>query len=337
MALEMRRERVERRLHLGFIGELRCAAPSRAQPMRALRVVGEQPMHIAAARSGRRPRPRRRAAVGEAQQGCAQPGRRCGRHASRSREGARRRRPARPATRRSILSPAARSRRRAGRARRPRPAALRCPSGSLMRGPASDSRRRGRAPGRRGADGPRYRCPSRRAQGARSAIVAFEPGRMTSSASPGSGSPGRTMTQLDVAAPAAADRDRRNWRCGQHAARRSTIGRPVARRAAPASADRILGRQARPRRKERDEAERGPAGALARCSRMPSANSVGSPRNLLTRKPAIMRGVRRASSTALVPTIWAMTPPRSMSPISTTGTSARAGKAHIGDVVRRAD
>ena len=54
---------------------------------------------------------------------------------------------------------------------------------------------------------------------------------------------------------------------------------------------------------------------------MPSANSVVSPRNLLIRNPLI--SARSASSrTASVPTRLAMTPPRSMSPTITTGTSA---------------
>jgi hypothetical protein len=54
---------------------------------------------------------------------------------------------------------------------------------------------------------------------------------------------------------------------------------------------------------------------------IPSANSIGSPRNLLTRNPRIC-AASSASITVFVPTKLAMTPPRSMSPISTTGTSA---------------
>ncbi len=54
---------------------------------------------------------------------------------------------------------------------------------------------------------------------------------------------------------------------------------------------------------------------------MPPSNSPTSPRNLLTIYPA--RSARSlADSSAWVPTSWAMTPPRSMSPTSTTGTSA---------------
>src|SRR3990170_3237158 len=58
---------------------------------------------------------------------------------------------------------------------------------------------------------------------------------------------------------------------------------------------------------------------------MPSANSAGSPRNLLTRKPQ-MRRASSGSITALVPTRLAITPPLSMSPISTTGTWAARAK-----------
>ena len=55
---------------------------------------------------------------------------------------------------------------------------------------------------------------------------------------------------------------------------------------------------------------------------MPASNNFGSPRNLLTTKPRISSASAR-SSTAWVPTTLAMTPPRSISPISTTGTPAR--------------
>ena len=58
---------------------------------------------------------------------------------------------------------------------------------------------------------------------------------------------------------------------------------------------------------------------------MPAANSAGSPRNLLTMKPQIS-AASSGAITALVPTRLAMTPPRSISPISTTGTSAARAK-----------
>ena len=58
---------------------------------------------------------------------------------------------------------------------------------------------------------------------------------------------------------------------------------------------------------------------------MPSANSEMSPRMRLTMKPATSFA-SSGSSTALVPTRLAITPPRSMSPITTTGTSAARAK-----------
>ena len=88
---------------------------------------------------------------------------------------------------------------------------------------------------------------------------------------------------------------------------------------------RVLGRQTAARRRKngtRPSASHPVARAIVA---MPSANSAGSPRNLLTRKPRIS-AASSASITALVPTRLAITPPRSMSPISTTGTSAARAK-----------
>ena len=58
---------------------------------------------------------------------------------------------------------------------------------------------------------------------------------------------------------------------------------------------------------------------------IPSANKVGSPRNLLMPKPR-MRAQSSLGNTAWVPTSCAITPPRSMSPIRTTGTFAADAK-----------
>jgi hypothetical protein len=58
---------------------------------------------------------------------------------------------------------------------------------------------------------------------------------------------------------------------------------------------------------------------------MPDANNDGSPRILLTMKPAI-NFASSGSTTAAVPHRLAITPPRSISPISTTGTSAARAK-----------
>ena len=69
------------------------------------------------------------------------------------------------------------------------------------------------------------------------------------------------------------------------------------------------------------------------CS--PGASSAGSPRNLLTTKPAISAW-SAGSSTATVPNRWASSPPRSMSPTSTTGRSAaRASPMLAKSVARR--
>ena len=58
---------------------------------------------------------------------------------------------------------------------------------------------------------------------------------------------------------------------------------------------------------------------------MPSANSEGSPRMRLTMKPR-MRARSSGGRTVWVPTRLAMTPPRSMSPTSTTGVPVAAAK-----------
>ena len=58
---------------------------------------------------------------------------------------------------------------------------------------------------------------------------------------------------------------------------------------------------------------------------MPSSKSDTSPRNLLIAKPVI-RLRSWLDSTACVPTICAITPPRSMSPIKITGTLAVSAK-----------
>ena len=58
---------------------------------------------------------------------------------------------------------------------------------------------------------------------------------------------------------------------------------------------------------------------------MPSSKSDTSPRNLLIAKPVILLR-SSAGKTACVPTICAITPPRSISPIRTTGTLAASAK-----------
>ncbi len=58
---------------------------------------------------------------------------------------------------------------------------------------------------------------------------------------------------------------------------------------------------------------------------IPSANRVGSPRIRLTTKPLI-RAASSAGSTTCVPTRLAITPPRSISPTSTTGACTACAK-----------
>ena len=136
----------------------------------------------------------------------------------------------------------------------------------------------------------------------------------------------RDADQLDVRLGAAADRDRRNWRCAAGAARRSYESPAVlARRRVPSSA-KASSAGSRARVGEDTAPGRAPASRCARAMRaMPSSNRRGSPRNLLTMKPAIS-AASSGSSTAFVPTRLAITPPRSMSPTSTTGTSAARAK-----------
>src|SRR5579875_2040440 len=63
----------------------------------------------------------------------------------------------------------------------------------------------------------------------------------------------------------------------------------------------------------------------AAMKRMPSANKAASPRSRLTIKP-LMQAASSSASTAWVPIRLAITPPRSISPISTTGTPAARAK-----------
>ena len=65
--------------------------------------------------------------------------------------------------------------------------------------------------------------------------------------------------------------------------------------------------------------------SVARCAPCRRRTAPASPRNLLTMKPQIS-AASSGAITALVPTRLAMTPPRSISPISTTGTSAARAK-----------
>ena len=146
---------------------------------------------------------------------------------------------------------------------------------------------------------------------------------MTRSASPGSAWPGRTRTRstdgLGVERIEIVEiGDMRQDRDGDLDPRLRLGGA----RCSSASASSAGSSRASGKNGTRPSGSQPVARAIAA---MPSANSGGSPRNLLTRKPWIS-AASSASITALVPTRLAITPPRSMSPISTTGTSAARAK-----------
>ena len=147
---------------------------------------------------------------------------------------------------------------------------------------------------------------------------------MTRSASAGRTSPGRRRrrstdglgrerVEVVEVGDAGQDRDGDAEAGARRAARRRGRGR---------------GRPRRGGGGRRRSAGRGRAGVQpvrAAISAMPSAKSAGSPRKRLTMK-AFMSSASAGSRTARVPTRLAMTPPRSMSPISTTGTCAARAK-----------
>ena len=165
--------------------------------------------------------------------------------------------------------------------------------------------------------------PARLAESAaRSAIVALEPGRMTSLASAGRGSPGETSTRRT---PRLGAQRIEIVEIGDIGQQRNGDGEPVvlARRRAGAKPEGVLGGQARGRRENRARGRASRQPVRSAMKRMPASKRHGSPRNLLTMKPRIS-AASSASSTALQPTSCAMTPPRSISPTSTTGASTRA-------------
>ena len=168
---------------------------------------------------------------------------------------------------------------------------------------------------------------------ARSAIVAFEPGRMTRSASPGSAAPGRTRTSSTVGLGVERIEiveigDVRQDRHGDAHARVR-----LRWRAALLERERIFGRQ-QPRVGERTARGRAPP-SRSRCAiaAMPSANSAGSPRNLLTMKPRIS-----AASSGVEHRLGADEARDHAAAVDVADQHdrhiGRARKAHIGDVVR---
>ena len=165
---------------------------------------------------------------------------------------------------------------------------------------------------------------------ARSAMVAFDPGRMTRSASPGSGRPGGTMSS------ATSGSARSGSRSSKLAMRPSSgtailIGLASSADAVGRRATGILGRQPR---------AGGKKGTTPRLGRLRAARVMM--RETAVEQPhiaaelvddiALERRRSLSSSSITVPTMLAMTPPRSISPISTTGRSRRLGEAHIGDI-----
>ena len=148
---------------------------------------------------------------------------------------------------------------------------------------------------------------------------------------PGSGSPGRRKIEFH----AGLERERvevvevGDARIGEHGDERLAAGRRLS--SATVEGERVLGGQAAGVLEERHEAEAGPAGGL-----LDGAHAVVEQRGIaaeLVDDEARDHGPRpRVRCTALVPTRLAMTPPRSMSPMRTTGTFGGAGEAHVGDV-----
>ena len=144
---------------------------------------------------------------------------------------------------------------------------------------------------------------------------------MTRSASPGA--PLRAdANEIDRGSASSGSRSSKLAICGR-------MGTAILRRAPgfegrAVERERILRRQEPRFGKVGNEPQSLPSGRSF-DSAMPSAKSVGSPRNLLTMKPR-MSLASSAPITALVPARLAITPPPSMSPMRTTGASAARAK-----------
>ena len=157
---------------------------------------------------------------------------------------------------------------------------------------------------------------------ARSAMVDLEPGRRMRWASPGRGRAGPDAEELDL-------------RVGGEGVEVVEVGDAGEDGDGDADGGRRWGRRGRGRgRPRRGGGGRRRRRGRGRCGRqpvrsamvaMPSAKRVGSPRKRLTMKPFIS-AASAGSRTACVPTRLAMTPPRSMSPMRTTGASAARAK-----------
>ena len=230
-------------------------------------------MHIAAAHLSRRGDRALGPAILEAQQraGAIRP-ERSGRHGFHSPKTAR---PRQRKPRRSAAASCRRpepSRRRAGQAPPRRRAAPPRPRGRTPAAPASDSPRKCPAPVRRAARCARISMSQPFARKtARSAMVAFDPGRVIRSASSGNGFP-RGANTSRTPGSRSADRNRRNWRCAAGAERpRASLRRFFARagRAPP----------------------RLPPAAAAACAKYGTARTKRQPlRSTICRMPGIEQG-----------------------------------------------
>ena len=201
------------------------------------------------------------------------------------------------------------------------------PSGRRSSGRASDSRRRGQAHGRRAAHAPRCRCPSPRPERFEIGDRRFEPG-MRSGRIAGSACPARRTT-LDSGSARSGSRSSKLAMRGSRgtailiraAGLRAVGARP---RTSSAGSRARLG-EIRARRREQRQPVRSP---IVRDAVVEEREVAAE---LVDDEAAITRGAPPARARC-VPTSGAITPPRSMSPTSMTGTSARFGKTHIGDV-----
>ena len=217
-------------------------------------------------------------------------------------------------------------RRRAGRARRRSPAgaleAVRVGDAAAEHLVAAAKAEDAAAAARMREDVDVPALPARRRR--RSASVAFEPGSRTRSASPATAAPAARSTSATRARPRAG-RDRRNWRCAAGAARRSE--RAVRRRRRTRLASRAASSAGR--RAAGGEPRHQAEGRPGRCARAIAVTAVVEQARVaaeLVDDEAADARRSSASSTAMVPTRLAITPPRSMSPTRTTGTSAATAK-----------
>ena len=159
------------------------------------------------------------------------------------------------------------------------------------------------------------------AEGARSAMVDLEPGRRMRSASPGRGVPGQMRRSSTWGSAARGSRSSKLAMRGRMGTA-MRMGPPVGAVGARARASSAGRRRAGSKKGTRPMGRQPVWSAMVA---MPSAKRVGSPRKRLTMK-AFIRAASAGSRTACVPTRLAMTPPRSMSPMRTTGVSVARAK-----------